>query len=160
MDPSPGKITAAILATVLMVLVGLLIVINAVNGGGSNTFLVVECDGEEHRYSLPSGGLTIEYNWTHSVEGTIIVEVYNATIDGLILVKVLTQSFGAGHPYSAEELGGSFYMENGYMVYTSNYNIGYSLEIEGPPEYSNYIKVGGSKVCEGFRHALVRVVTP
>ncbi len=142
----------------LVVLLALLAVAYLSHYRSVNPLLVIECDGKEHTYPLPPSGLQVEYNWTHSVEGTIIVEVYNATQDGLILVKVMTQSFGAGHPYSAEELGGKFYVEDVYMVYTGNYNLGYQLEVEGPPEYSNYIKVGGSKVCTSFKHAVIRVV--
>lgn len=119
--------------------------------------LIVVCDGDKVEYRLPQGGLVVEYNWTHSVEGTFIVEIYNATPKGLILIKTLAQSFGAGHPYSAEELGGRFYVEGGYMVYTGHYNIGKVLEVEGPPEYSNYIKVAGIEVCNHFRYARVEV---
>jgi hypothetical protein len=120
--------------------------------------LTVNCDGETQLYIVPPEGLTLEYNWTHSVEGTIIVEVYNVTPEGLTLIKAMSQSFGAGHPYSAREIGGSFRVTGKYMVYTANYPIGRTLEIEGPREYANYIEVSNyGKACIHFQHAVIEV---
>ncbi len=120
--------------------------------------LVVECDGSVSTYVIPPSGLRVEYNWTHSVEGTIIVEIYNATQEGLTLVEALSQSFGAGHPYSAEEIGGSYRTSGGYMVYTANYTIGRRLEVEGPRIYANYIRVDHNiPRCIHFQHAVIEV---
>ncbi len=120
--------------------------------------LRVECDGNMSAYVIPPAGLRVEYNWTHSVEGTIIVEVYNATQEGLTLVEALSQSFGAGHPYSAKEIGGSYSTSDRYMVYTANYTIGRRLEVEGPRIYANYIRVDhNAPQCVHFQHAVIEV---
>lgn len=119
--------------------------------------LVLACDGSVYVYRIPHEGLIVEYQWLHSVEGTTVIEYYNATRSGLTLVKAMARSLGAGHPYSAETLRGGFHVEDGYLVYTGAYNVGYELEIQGPREYSKYIRVGGVRVCGGFHHATLKV---
>jgi hypothetical protein len=102
----------------------------------------------------------IIYRWTHSVEGTPIVEIYKATPEGLILVKALSQSFGAGHPYNASEINGTFTYNESYMIYSANYNIGKTLIIEAWRDYQGSIRiiVGDQEVsCSSFYHGVIKV---
>ncbi len=121
--------------------------------------VTVECDNIT--ITAPPGSLLV-YTWIHSVEGTPITEKYIATPQGLVLVEAESESFGAGHPYSAEELGGEFRFEDGRMVYEANYSIGYTLEIIGNPDYSGNITLvpsGGGAIaaCIDFVYAVIRV---
>ena len=124
--------------------------------------LVINCDS--NIIKIPLGEpLNLTYSWTHSVEGTPIVEEYSVTPMGLTLTLVKSQSFGAGHPYSAEELGGNYTVENGYLIYTANYYIGKSLEILGNPSYNGTIIIEKPKenqriTCINFIHATIEVV--
>ncbi|MCE4624910.1 MAG: DUF1850 domain-containing protein [Desulfurococcales archaeon] len=124
--------------------------------------LLLECDGIKVELSL-TGNEKLEYNWTHSVEGTPIVEIYKVTPEGLTLIETRAKSFGAGHPYNAEEIGGVFKGEvNGWLVYTANYTIGPRLEIMGSPDFPANITVwSGDRwvSCSVVEHALI-IVTP
>ncbi len=83
---------------------------------------------------------TVSYNWTHSVERSPIVEVYKIRGGKLVLVEAKAKSFGTGHPYNAEEIGGNETLfENGWIVYTANYTVGSSVYVIGNPEFAgNY----------------------
>ncbi len=105
----------------------------------------------------------ISYKWIHSVELTPITEVYKPTKEGLILVQAKSESFGAGHPYSAEELGGSYTVyPNGTMVYTANYNIGNDLRILAVQQFHGEISVNvdNRKVyfCPEFQKGEIKIL--
>ncbi|MCE4628428.1 MAG: DUF1850 domain-containing protein [Desulfurococcales archaeon] len=123
--------------------------------------LVIECDGAIHRFRL-EGEVYVIYNWTHSVEGTLIMEKYRADPDrGLVLVLAAAKSFGAGHPYNAEELGGTFYYKGDLMYYTANVSMGDEIDIAAPRGYGGNITViwNGARlmVCPSFQEGSIRV---
>ncbi|MET1101186.1 MAG: DUF1850 domain-containing protein [Pyrodictiaceae archaeon] len=122
--------------------------------------VLVKCNNSMFTVPIPPKGVLVIYNWTHSVEKTPIVEYYNVTPEGIWLVKALAKSFGAGHPYSAEELGGRYSLENGYMVYTAHYYIGPRLEAMGPHEYTAMVVIGAplNVTCKGVDHLILEVV--
>ncbi len=121
----------------------------------------VECDNRAILVE-PAEGAKIVYYWIHSVELTPIVEVYKVTPRGLVLVEGKARSFGAGHPYNAEELGGRFYITRDWLVYTANYTIGPSLRITGSKDYYRalYIVIPEGEnftLCAGFERASIEV---
>ncbi len=124
--------------------------------------LRVYCDGAN--ISVPTEMVReIVHYWIHSVEGTPIIEHYIIRNGTLILVEAEAQSFGAGHPYNSEEIGGNeTRFENGMIVYTAWYPIGDRLEILGNKDYNASITIvtidGGRVVCAPFVHAIIEVV--
>ncbi len=159
----PHSFYILITALVLVALVataGLLLPIQGSHA--SHPLLIVECDNYTITVPLPHEGLLLAYTWTHSVEGTPITEVYNVSPEGLTLIRAEAESFGAGHPYSAQELGGNYTIEEGKMIYYADYYMGKSLEILGHPDYNGTIIVSqpdasGKLVCTGFVRASIRV---
>lgn len=122
----------------------------------------VECDNTTLLVE-PANGARIVYYWVHSVELTPIIEIYKVTPRGLVLVMAKAKSFGAGHPYNAEELGGEFYFTKDWLVYTANYSMGPSLRITGSKDYYRalYIVVPEGEnytLCAGFERASIEVV--
>jgi len=128
--------------------------------GSTNPQLIITCDENTTRINIQPNTI-LEYRWIHSVEKTPIIEVYNVTPNGLILIQAKSQSFGAGHPYSAEEFNGTFHVENGYLVYEIHYNIGKEIEILGNPEFNGtIILVQENKtvtICKQFIHGIIKV---
>jgi len=128
--------------------------------GSTSPQLVITCDDNTTKIHIQPNTI-LEYRWIHSVEKTPIIEVYNVTPNGLILIEAKSQSFGAGHPYSAEEFNGTFYTENGYLVYEIHYNIGKEIEILGNPEFNGTIILwqGGkaTTICKQFIHGVIKV---
>lgn len=128
--------------------------------GNTSPQLIIICDENTTKIRIYPNTI-LEYRWIHSVEKTPIIEVYNVTPDGLILIQAKSQSFGAGHPYSAEEFNGTFHFKNGYLVYEIHYNIGKEIEILGNPEFNGTIilKLENKTVtiCKQFIHGVIRV---
>ena len=125
--------------------------------------LLIKCDNNNTiKVRIIANKTTLSYYWIHSVEKSPIIEIYNVTPNGLILVKAEAQSFGAGHPYSSEEIGGnSFTVTNGYMIYSADYNIGKTLEILGNKAFygSLTIKAENTTIkCENFVHAIIKII--
>jgi len=123
--------------------------------------LVIECGPA--RITVDASSVeNLTYTWIHSVEGTPISETYEIEAGQLVLVEITAESFGAGHPYSAEELGcQGVQVENGTIRYWGcRQSIGSSLEIAGHPDYTGTIVVSlGSEriVCSDFTHAVIRI---
>ena len=128
--------------------------------GSSTPQLIIVCDNNLTRLPIKTNTI-LEYKWIHSVEKTPIIEVYNVTPNGLILIEAKSQSFGAGHPYSAEEFNGTFHTENGYLVYEIHYNIGKEIEILGNPEFNGTIVLRQdgkvTTICKQFTHGVIKV---
>ncbi|MCE4618610.1 MAG: DUF1850 domain-containing protein [Desulfurococcales archaeon] len=128
--------------------------------GSTSSQLIITCDENTTKIHIQPNTI-LEYQWIHSVEKTPIIEVYNVTPNGLILIQAKSQSFGAGHPYSAEEFNGTFHTENGYLVYEIHYNIGKEIEILGNPEFNGTIvlKQDGkaTTICKQFTHGVIKV---
>lgn len=129
-------------------------------GAASSPELLITCDNKTIELPLEPN-TTLTYRWIHSVEKTPIIEVYNVTPKGLILIRAETQSFGAGHPYSAEEFNGTFHFSKDYMVYDIHYNIGERLEILGNPSFNGTILVSQegrtTTVCRQFIHGIISI---
>lgn len=165
MEPHKRLILAASLFFTLTVSLLALVAPSApTQEGPQHPMLLVECDNATLTLPLDEPA-RLEYTWIHSVEKTPITEVYLVTPRGLTLVEARAQSFGAGHPYSSEEIGGgeTRILDNGTIVYGANYTIGRSLEILGHPDYQGRIIVEASGLrasCEGFVWAKVAVVEP
>ena len=123
--------------------------------------VLIYCEGEVVPVQLGPGD-RIGYIWTHSVEGTLITEEYRVSDGTLILSRVVSHSFGAGHPYNAEELNGTLIFRNNSMVYLVNQPVGRSVWIIGSPEfYSAIYVVGGGRnttLCSGFSEASFTVL--
>ena len=157
----PGKSLAA---TAVLVLVLLSLALGALARAGPPPYgaLLIDCDGTEHVFPL-DGEVYVIYNWTHSVEGTIIMEEYRVDPQrGLVLVLAAAKSFGAGHPYNAEELGGTFYYKGDLMYYTANLSMGGEIDIAAPAEYGGNITVlwntARIMVCPSFQQGSIRVL--
>ncbi|MEB3765852.1 MAG: DUF1850 domain-containing protein [Desulfurococcales archaeon] len=122
----------------------------------------ITCDNSTYKTIAPDYTIII-YNWTHSVENTPIIEYYKVENGRLIEYMAKTKSFGAGHPYSAEEIEGVFYYEGDYMVYTGHIIYSNQLSIIGLKEYNSSItlEVQEEKVysCMGFEKADIIVKT-
>ena len=150
----------------LIIVIVILSVVAAGLAGAAHTEgprLVVVCDGKTAA-SIPigRGPLYVWYNWTHSVERSMIAEKLLATPHGLVLVEARAKSFGAGHPYNSREIGGrGFSVKNGMLVYTANESLGMRIDILAYPDYGGNVTVvvGGSKimVCPSFTLGTIMV---
>ncbi|MCE4610046.1 MAG: DUF1850 domain-containing protein [Desulfurococcales archaeon] len=124
--------------------------------------VTITCDSSTYETIAPDYTIII-YNWTHSVENTPIIEYYKVENGRLIEYMAKTKSFGAGHPYSSEEIEGVFYYEGDYMVYTGRISYSDKLSIIGLKEYNSTItlEINGEKVysCAGFEKADIIVET-
>jgi len=118
----------------------------------------IQCDAANITVK-PADIVNITYSWIHSVEGTPIIETYRIINNTLVLVEARAQSFGAGHPYSGEEVGGDFRFEEGYLVYEAYYPVGPRLEIMGHADYPGNLTINlvgdTSLTCKNFTHALI-----
>jgi hypothetical protein len=105
----------------------------------------------------------ILYRWIHSVEGTPIIEVYNATPQGIVLVMVASQSFGAGHPYSAEELNGTYTVNESFMIYSASSPVGKILRIHGDQQYTGKLRIvltgeqNREIICPSFVNSVLEI---
>jgi len=125
--------------------------------------LIIKCDNNNTiKVKIIANKTTLSYYWIHSVEKSPIIEIYNVTPDGLILVKAEAQSFGAGHPYNSEEIGGkNFTVTNGFMIYSADYNIGKTLEILGNKAFYGSLTISSGNTtikCENFVHAIIEII--
>lgn len=152
--------TIIFLIVALLALLSALYTLTSYKASYSSPRLVVNCDNKTRIFTIEPNTIIV-YKWIHSVEKTPIIEVYKATPEGLILIQAKSQSFGAGHPYSAEEFNGTFHVEDGYLVYDIHYNIGKMIEIMGNPEFNGSIIVEQNRtvetVCDQFVHGVIRV---
>ncbi len=124
--------------------------------------VTITCDNLIYETIAPDYTIII-YNWTHSVENTPIIEYYKVENGRLIEYMAKAKSFGAGHPYSSEEIGGVFYYEGDYMVYTGHIIYSNRLSIIGLREYNSSItlEIKGEKVysCSEFEKADIIIKT-
>lgn len=71
-------------------------------GTGERTLVVTDDDGAE-LLAAPVGDETeIAIEYTHSVEKTLVCDVYVASDDGLVMTRMEFSSFGAGLPSQAD----------------------------------------------------------
>jgi len=125
--------------------------------------LSIYCDGANITVET-ARVVNITYSWIHSVERSPIIETYIIENGSLVLVEARSQSFGAGHPYSGEEVGGEFLFEDGFLVYKAYYPIGERLEITGHPDFPGNLTIrlteGTTLTCENFLHAVITIGDP
>jgi len=149
---------ARLLIALLIVLVPAVLALTAPQ---EQEVLVIECGPA--RITVDAAHVeNLTYTWVHSVEGTPISETYRIEGGQLVLVEVTAESFGAGHPYSAEELAcqGVEFGDGAIRYWGCNQTIGSMLEIAGHPDYNGTIVVslGGERiVCTEFTHAVIRI---
>ena len=161
---SPGFSLHSISRLLVVILLMLVTVSGTYYSMREQPRLVIVCDGRTAAVvDLSRGPVVVWYNWTHSVEGSIIAEKILASPHGLVLVEAWAKSFGAGHPYSSEEIGGSsFAFRDGYMVYGANQSLGYELSILAYEDYHGNItlETNGLKtvVCPDFSRGTIMVL--
>ncbi len=151
------------LVALLLLGIGLPAAASALDARLGRVPLLVACDGREGVILVDGSRALVVHNWTHSVEGTPIVEVFKLRGGHLVLDEAWAKSSGAGHPYSYEELGGHYLqVRGGWLVYDADYDIGPRLDIEGYRRYWAEVLVeeGGRVVwaCRGFVNATVQVL--
>ncbi len=134
------------------------------NTNNNSLKLIIKCDNLTVEYPVTNNSTYVVYNWTHSVEGTPIMEKYKVTSQGLILVEARAKWFGAGHPYNAEEFNGTFTVEGDELVYHITYNIGNRLEIIASPNFEGNITVISNNatlfVCPSFTNGTITILNP
>ncbi len=123
--------------------------------------LIVHCDN--NTISVPAGLVyRVDYEWLHSVEKTPIIEVYAIRDGEIVQVEAWARSFGAGHPYNSEEIGGNkTFFVNGWIVYTANETLGPVLVNQGAPGFpGNYTVIlrSGYRIYCPFMYGYLRVV--
>jgi hypothetical protein len=161
--------TITIISLALLAFIGVTLLVLSEHGNGARgneaapePALYITCDNTTLVIPLRLKPI-IWYKWIHSVEGTPIIEVYNATPRGLILIMVESQSFGAGHPYNAEELNGTFTVNKSYMVYRAWSPVGKILRIHGDLEYTGNLTIvlvgeRNEKItCPSFVNAVLEI---
>jgi len=134
-----------------------------VNENTTVPVLLIKCDNNNTiKVKIIPNRTTLSYYWIHSVEKSPIIETYNVTPEGLVLVKAEAQSFGAGHPYNSKEIGGkNFTVTNRFMIYSANYNIGKTLEIMGNAAFYGSLTISSGNTtirCERFVHAIIKII--
>ncbi|MCE4619760.1 MAG: DUF1850 domain-containing protein [Desulfurococcales archaeon] len=154
-----------LIATPLLIINNSIQATENIREGGNTTAptLLIKCDNNNTiKIRIIPNKTKLSYYWIHSVEKSPIIEIYNVTSDGLILVKAEAQSFGAGHPYNSEEIGGkNFTVTNGFMVYSADYNIGKTLEILGNKAFYGSLTISSGNTtikCENFIHAVIKII--